>query len=67
MFGQGPKECNDVTSLATRENAEGDLIKPPRLAWTVDGGRPLDSQHGITSPTSTATGLGPVSILGDEL
>jgi hypothetical protein len=32
VFGQGPKECNEVTSLATRENAEGDLIKPPRLA-----------------------------------
>jgi hypothetical protein len=33
VFGQGPKEfCNEVPSLATRENAEGDLIKPPRLA-----------------------------------
>jgi len=32
VFGPGTKECNEVTSLATRENAEGDLIKPPRLA-----------------------------------
>jgi hypothetical protein len=32
VFGQEPKECNEVTSLATHENAERDLIKPPRLA-----------------------------------
>jgi hypothetical protein len=28
VLGQGPKECNDMTSLATRENTDGDLINP---------------------------------------
>ncbi len=63
--GQGPKECNEVASLATSENAEGDLINPPRLAWTVDGNEPPRLLAQACSPTST--GPCPVSISGDEL
>jgi hypothetical protein len=36
VLGQGLRECNDLTSLATRENTEGDLIKQRRHAWTLD-------------------------------
>jgi len=39
-----------VTWLATRENTEADLIKPRRLAWTVDWGDPSTLRTGVALP-----------------
>lgn len=39
-----------MTLLATRENTEADLIKPRRLAWTVDWGDPSTLRTGVALP-----------------